>query len=115
MHNASPTQHIHDGHERDPHDTMRERMSAFVARLSDDADRRVKKRYAIEQRWIEDLQQYHGIYDRDVLAKIKNTGGSRVFINLTATKTDALEARLWDLLFPTDDRNWGVTPTPVPE
>ncbi len=99
----------------DTDETIRERLTAFVARLADDAKRRVDKRNTIEQRWIEDLQQYHGIYDRDVIEKIKKTGGSQIFINLTATKTDALEARLWDLLFPTDDRNWGISPTPVPE
>lgn len=35
-------------------------------------------------------------------------------MNRTRPKTDAMAARLIDLLFPTDDRNWGIQPTPVP-
>jgi hypothetical protein len=39
---------------------------------------------------------------------------STVYIGLTRQKTNAAEARLADILLPTDDRNWGIQPTPVP-
>jgi len=102
-------------HDARAEEKLRDRLSAFVARLTDEAQRRVGKRLTVEKRWIDDLQQYHGGYSDEVYARLKKSGGSQVFINLTATKTDALEARLWDLLFPTDDKNWGISPTPVPE
>lgn len=92
-----------------------EKMSAFIGRLESEARRRVQKRYRIEERWIEDLRQYHGVYSPELLGRMAKGQKSQVFINQTAVKTDALEARLWDLLFPTDDRNWGVSPTPVPQ
>jgi hypothetical protein len=38
-----------------------------------------------------------------------------VFIGMTRQKTNAAEARLADILLPTDDRNWGIQPTPDPE
>lgn len=96
-------------------EARQEEMRAFIHGLRVEAERRVERREPIERRWLKDLRQYHGFYDDDVLAAIKENEGSEAFINLTAVKTDALEARLWDLLFPTDDRNWGIKPTPVPE
>jgi len=94
---------------------LAERLSAVISIFEDEAKRRVDRRLAVEQRWLSDLQQYHGVYDRDTLEKLNKLEGSRVFVNLTATKTDSMEARLSDLLFPTDDRSWGIGPTPVPE
>lgn len=92
-----------------------EAMRAFIHTLDREAQRRVDRREPVERRWLTDLRQYQGIYDDDTQARIKENGGSEAFINLTAPKTEALAARLIDLLFPTDDRNWGVSPTPVPE
>jgi hypothetical protein len=39
---------------------------------------------------------------------------STVFIGMTRQKTNAAEARVADILLPTDERNWGITPTPNP-
>ena len=36
-------------------------------------------------------------------------------INITAPKTDAFAAKLSDLLLPTEDRNYTIRPSPVPE
>lgn len=91
------------------------RLAAIIGRLQAEADRRVALRAPVEARWLDDLRQYHGVYDEIVLEDIRGVGGSEVFLNTTAPKTDALAARLGDLLFPTDDRNWGIGPTPVPE
>lgn len=94
---------------------LNERMASIVGRLESEAQRRVDRRAPVEDRWLQDLRQYHGIYDDEVIARIKENEGSEVYVNLTASKCDALTARLIDLLFPTDDRNWGIEPTPVPE
>lgn len=98
-----------------PEQALDDRLKEFVGQLEDEARRRVDRRHIVEQRWLDDLRQYHGVYDPDVQKRINDEQGSKVFIGLTATKTDAMEARLWDLLFPTDDRNWGIDPTPVPD
>jgi hypothetical protein len=91
------------------------RLKTIVGRMESEANRRVGLRTHLEKRWIEDLQQYHGRYD-DKTEKALNKGDrSKLFINLTRTKTNAMSARLMDLLFPTDDKNWGISPTPVPE
>lgn len=92
-----------------------ERLHIFASRLSRLASEQVAKRSQIENRWLEDLRQYHGEYSPDELSNLRKTKGSEVFVNITRNKTNAAEARLQDMLFPTDDRNWGILPTPIPE
>lgn len=92
-----------------------ERLHVFATRLSKLVSEQAAKRHQIEQRWLDDLRQYHGEYGVDELSKLRQTSGSEIFVNITRNKTSAAEARLQDMLFPTDDRNWGIGPTPVPE
>jgi len=92
-----------------------EKLTGLVDSLAKEAKRRVDRRSMVEQRWISDLQQYHGIYDDEIVKKLAVVKGSQIFMNMTAPKTDTLIARLFDLLFPTDDKNWSIGPTPVPE
>ena len=40
---------------------------------------------------------------------------SRVFVNITRPYTDAAASRVADMLLPTDDRNFSLGPTPVPD
>lgn len=94
---------------------LQERLKALVCRLEKEADDRVAKRDLIEKRWLEDLAQFHGKYDDRVLKDLVEARKSSLFINQTRPKTLACEARLSDMLFPTDDKNWGIQPTPVPE
>ena len=72
-------------------------------------------RVGLEQRWWENTLQYHGKYDEDTQKKLRETeGASRLFVNMTRPKTRVLRARLIDILFPTDEANWDIEPTPVP-
>lgn len=102
-----------------PDDVRRDRLAsalqAIAARLEAEANKRVGRRTHIEKRWIDDLLQYHGRYDNVTEQALQKTKKSKLFINLTKPKTDAMSAKLMDLLFPTDDSNWGIKPTPVPE
>ncbi|CAO3403502.1 hypothetical protein [Azospirillum palustre] len=95
------------------------RLQDRVRQIANDLDRLAKdavsKRVTVEDRWYEDLRQYHGRYDEKTEGKLKSADRSRLFVNQTKPKTNAWKARLSDLLFPTDDRNWGIQPTPVPE
>jgi hypothetical protein len=93
-------------------------------------DKWVEARVAsgVERRWIEDLDQYVGRDAATRSAEMMDTvaaGGpvktqqaqvqrSTVFVNITRPKTLAAESRLANMLFPTDDRNWGIKPTPDP-
>jgi hypothetical protein len=95
-------------------DKMTQAMRAVVGDLQSEATRRVGLRQAIENRWIEDLEQYHSRYDTETEKNLIAEERSRLFINLTRPKTNAMGARFKDLLFPTDEKNWGIQPTPVP-
>ena len=92
-----------------------EKMAAVIATLQSEADRRVTRRVIIEKRWIDDLRNYHGQMSPSERQRFTDNPGSQVNVNITRPKTNAIIARMFDLLFPTDDRNWSIAPTPVPE
>lgn len=112
--------------EREARDAARQRESAIqdavapvVAHLGTLVADAVTKRKPIEERWLADIRRFHGIYDDDVRQMLesgdKKDVQSSLFINLTRVKTNAWSARLADMLFPNDEKNWGIDPTPVPE
>ncbi|MBM5575824.1 hypothetical protein [Deefgea sp. CFH1-16] len=94
---------------------MAERLSGIGQRLQGQITELVIERDSIEQRMLTDLRQYNGKYEADVLLSIKATGGSEAFVNLTRAKTNTQIARLSDTVLPTDDNNWGIAATPIPE
>lgn len=94
---------------------LKEALDVIIGRLQVEADDRVSKRRNVELRWLEDTRQHQGIYQETILADLKNAKKSTLFINETRPKTNSCDARLSDMLFPTDDKNWGIKPTPVPE
>jgi hypothetical protein len=97
-------------------EAVRSELMGFVDGLQRTANNQVLKKQLIEDRWVEDLRQYHGRYDADTEKNLNNDKTkSRLFVNKTRTKTHGWEARLSDLLFPTDVRNWAISATPVPE
>jgi hypothetical protein len=74
-----------------------------------------KRQNLRETEWLESLRQYKGIYDPDVLAKIKNKVGSEVYPRYTRSKVQPTIAKLNDMLFPNNDKNWEIKHTPDPE
>jgi len=70
-----------------------------------------------EDEWIEDLRQFSGQYDPEILARLSEASGSRskVFVGLSRTKVMAAYSRLIDLLFQSGDAFFGVQPTPRPK
>ena len=110
---------------------LEDRLQSFGASLASQRDEWVRARYSTgeDKRWLEDVDQYHA---RDNINRAASqmmtsveqgypvtTQGatphrSTVYIGLTRQKTNAAEARLADILLPTDDRNWGIQPSPIP-
>lgn len=88
---------------------------SIVGRLSALASEQVSRKALIEQGWLEDLRAYYGQYTVKILADINAAQRSTAFVKLTHARTNAWAARISDMLFPTDDRNWGIKPTPVPK
>ena len=94
---------------------LEEKMAVLVGSLETLAKEQVSKKSNIEDRWLKDLRQFHGKYETDVLSKLSAANKSQIFVNYTRNKSNSWEARLSDMLFPTDDKNWGIKPTPSPE
>lgn len=103
---------------RNQEDALQDLAMSLTQKFS----RHVQDKRPIEQRWIQDYTQYRGMYFQDwdlgfneLPPANDSSTRSRIFVNLTSSKTDSAEARLADMLFPNDDKNWGIDPTPVPE
>lgn len=74
-----------------------------------------RDRLEIEDEWLKDLRQFKGKYDPDV-KKLLHPKRSKAFLSVTRTKVRTISARVCDILFPANgDRNWGISPTPVPD
>ena len=111
---------------------VEERLQAFGYNMAQQRDEwvRIRYSYGVDKRWLEDEDQYNA---KDNIAKqasqmmtsveqgypvttqMAKPHRSTVYIGLTRQKTNAAEARLADILLPTDDRNWGIQPTPKPD
>ena len=109
-----------------------ERLQLFGRTLAGTRDKWVRARAATgwDRRVARDIDQYHS---KDAATKMAasmmesveqgfpvtannvKAHRSTLFIGITRSKTNAAEARLSDILLPTDDRNWGIQPTPDPE
>ena len=67
-----------------------------------------------EDGWLDLLKLYKGLYPDEVLQKI-GANRCKAFMRLTRSKVKTVTGRLMDLLFPSNnDKNWGITPTPMP-
>lgn len=112
----------------------RRRFGALVQGMVDEA---VEARDAsgIEARWLEDLKQHYGsdwsliggsgvvqtaLSNAEKASQEPSSGRqrqprSRIQVNITRPKCNSVMSRLADMLLPTDDRNWGIKPTPNPD
>lgn len=71
-----------------------------------------QQRSEVEQRWLNDLRQYKGIYEPDEEARML---GSKAFLKKTRVKVESVDARMMDLLFPANrERNYSIKATPEP-
>lgn len=90
------------------------RVSALGRRLLSLAQEQVQQRQVIEERWYKDVRQFNGQYDPGMFGD-EGEYGSRIFVPLTRRLCGLVEARLFDMLFPSDERNYVIEPTPVPD
>lgn len=81
----------------------------------------------VEKRWRRNTQLYFGektnstgefentLRNGPPARKAADGNRSRVVINIVRPKVDQAVARMCEILFPVDDRNWGIKPTPMPD
>ena len=70
----------------------------------------------IEREMLSAVRSRRGEYDPDKLAKIRQQGGSEIYMMLFATKARQLKALLYDVLIGSgSEKPWALEPTPAPE
>jgi hypothetical protein len=103
-------------HETDAHKAMEKLVLAGLGAHHQRAvEERVNARRPVEDRWLQDLRQYHSKYDPALEMKITEAKGSKAFVNITGPRTDGFAARMADMILPSTGKNWGMKNTPVPE
>lgn len=92
----------------------RMRLASLGRKLQSDAQTQIGLRQQTEERWYQDIRQFNGQYDPGTFTD-QDQYGSRVFVPLTRRLVNLCEARLFDMLFPSDRRFYVTEPTPVPD
>jgi hypothetical protein len=77
-----------------------------------------KNKWAREDSGLEEdiqdsLRAVNGEYSNEDKGRISRTGGSSIFMNLTATKARAARSWIADILFPPKGKSWSIEPTPI--
>lgn len=112
-------------------DEIEARIAALGETLLKKRDEAVAGRAAsgVERRWREDQRAFEGIegngrtdmtdyatgeafLDRKDVAQPRR---SKVIVNIIRGKCNTAEGRFSEIQLPTDDKNWGIQPSPVPE
>lgn len=109
------------------------RLAQLCATIKGLRDEAIKGRASsgIETIWTEDREYYDGIDDSNRATKQikpttsdgrltaerkeKKTTRSNAFLNITSRYVNAAAAYVSDKLFPSDDSNYDIRPTPIPE
>lgn len=87
-------------------------LVGYIMPLWEDAKR---AKIDVRRRMMESLRQRRGEYDPDKLAKIRETGGSEIYMMVTSVKCRAAASWLRDaLLGQGHDKPWTISPTPDP-
>lgn len=111
-------------------EATREKLDIFGQRLAQRRDEWIRARAALglDRRWSEDIDQYNGKDSGHAPTQMMTTveqgmpvtretarpARSTIFVQVTRQKTNAAAARLGDVLLPTDERNFSVSPSPSP-
>ena len=86
-------------------------MQSFGLRLQNQFSVNKAYRRPKELEWLESLRQYKGLYDPDVKLE---ANASKVYPKITRSKVNIVLSRLHEMLFPAQDKNWEIEPTPEP-
>lgn len=90
-----------------------DKLKAIGQRLMNQFTGYERDRRLAEMRWAKNARQYLGIYDPEVESQIEK-GRSKAYPKLTRVKCVSMLSRMMNLLFPSNEKNWSVTNSPVP-
>ena len=69
-------------------------------------------RRQLEIQWLKNLRQYKAVYDPETAKQLE--GRSKVYPKDTHTKIVGWVAKLMEMMFPAQEKNWTLQPTPFP-
>ena len=114
-----------------PADELDARLERMAGVLLPKRDEAVQYRSAsgVERRWREDQNAFEGLdstNSRNAMIDYatgeawigKNSNEprrSKVIVNIIRGKCNTAEGRFSEIMLPTDDQNWGIKPTPIPD
>ncbi len=88
-------------------------FDALAYHLNSKKEQYVSSRSGLEQQWLRNLRQYRGVYDPDVLERIP-ADKSRAYPRDTRKKVKGFVAKMIEMMFPAQERNWTLVVTPYP-
>jgi hypothetical protein len=103
-----------------------ERLHGMFSKMRD-AWVRHRSQTGVERRWRKNNALYFGEQEENIsefektlkegptARKTADGNRSKVVINIVRPKIEQAVARMCEILFPVDDQNWGIKPTPLPE
>lgn len=116
---------------REQRELIRAKLDGLGSSLSKYRDEAIAGRSSsgIEAEWHDDEESYEGIdnANRELVnnkptspeggstAQVKGPARSTVFLNITRPYVDAAAAKVADMLLPSEDANFDLLPTPIPE
>jgi len=105
----------------DPDDLLEEEeeqeysaLSVYIRSIYQE-NRDAKTSSGMEEKMFQSLRAYNGHYDPEDLERIKASGGSEIYMNLTPTKCRAAMSWIRDIMMPAKETAWGFEPTSVPD
>jgi hypothetical protein len=90
-----------------------EQLAKLGGFLKSTLDAYITDRALLEQQWLRNLRQYRGLYDPEVEANIP-VERSKSYPRDTRVKVKGGVAKMMEMMFPAQDKNWTLAPSPNP-
>ena len=93
---------------------VRSSITSHVLKVFQD-NKDVRLSSGMQRKLLESLRAYNGHYDPEDLARIRESGGSEIYMNLTPTKCRAAMSWLRDIFQAAKENAWSLEATPIPD
>lgn len=90
-------------------------VSPIVSHIQSCFERAKTAKEPIDSRMVRNVYAFKCRYEDEKLAKIRELGGSEIYLPLCNIKARALKAWLTDIFFSTGEPPFDIAPTPIPE
>lgn len=89
----------------------KDKLEQLGIKIRSKFDTYARERHQLEIQWLKNLRQYKALYDPDITIP---PGMSRVYPKDTHTKITGWTAKMMEMMFPAQEKNFTVKPSPFP-